>query len=185
MRIITGKLKGRRFNIPKGLDVRPTTDRAKESIFNLIEARKYIDGSMILDLFAGSGNLGIEAISRAAKFVTFVERDPANAKLIEKLLRDFDVEDQGRVVTADVQHFLKQPAIPQDFIFCDPPYDYPLVEELVEEILASDWLKQEGWFILEHDKYHDFREHPKCIFEKPYGRTIISIFVHDPDEHDR
>lgn len=185
MRIITGKLKGRRFQVPKGLDLRPTTDRAKESIFNLIEARRYMDGCMVLDLFAGTGNLGMEAISRAARFVTFVDREPAHTKMISKNLKEFDVEDQARVVTADVAHFLETPPVPQDIIFCDPPYDYSLMMELPKMILDSGWLNDSGWLILEHDKYHDFREHPKCIFEKPYGRTVVSIFVHDPDADHR
>ena len=83
MRIITGKLKGRQIKIPKGLDVRPTTDRTKESIFNKIEVYKYLEGSVILDLFGGSGNLGFEAISRGAKSVTFVDLNPRNISLIE------------------------------------------------------------------------------------------------------
>lgn len=90
MRIITGKLKGRRITIPKGLDVRPTTDRTKESIFNKIEVYKYLDGATVLDLFGGSGNLGFEAISRGVKNVTFVEIDPKNVALIEKQLRSLE-----------------------------------------------------------------------------------------------
>jgi len=121
MRIITGKLKGRRITIPKGLDVRPTTDRTKESIFNKIEVYKYIEGATVLDLFGGSGNLGFEAISRGAKSVTFVDLNPKNIGLIEKTATEFGVETQARTVVSDVQRFLNGMPIPYDFIFCDPP----------------------------------------------------------------
>jgi 16S rRNA (guanine(966)-N(2))-methyltransferase RsmD len=180
MRIITGKLKGRHFNIPKGLDVRPTTDRTKESIFNLIEARVFMEGTIILDLFAGSGNLGFEAISRGAKHVTSVEQDPQNVKLIEKTAEQFEIANQMRVVCSDAIRYLNGMATPHHFIFCDPPYDFPLMDELIDQILGDNWLTEEGWFFLEHDKYKDFTDHPNCTFSKAYGRTIVSIFQKHP-----
>jgi 16S rRNA (guanine(966)-N(2))-methyltransferase RsmD len=180
MRIITGKLKGRHFNIPKGLDVRPTTDRTKESIFNLIEARVFMEGTQILDLFAGSGNLGFEALSRGARHVTAVELDAQNVKQIEKTAADFGIDDQMRIVCSDAQHFLNGVAIPYHFIFCDPPYDYPFMDELIDRVFEDNWLTDEGWLIMEHDKYKDFTNHPKCTFSKAYGRTIVSIFQKHP-----
>lgn len=180
MRIITGKLKGRQFNIPKGLDVRPTTDRTKESIFNLIEARVYMESTIILDLFAGSGNLGFEAISRGAKHVTSVEKDSQNVKQIEKTATQFGIDGQMRIVCADVQKYLNGMPVPHHFIFCDPPYDYPYMEEMIEQVLSENWLTDEGMFFLEHDKYKDFTDHPHCTFSKAYGRTIVSIFQKHP-----
>lgn len=180
MRIITGKLKGRRFSIPKGLDVRPTTDRTKESIFNKIIAYKYIENSIILDLFGGSGNLGFEAISRGAKQVTFVERNPDNIKLIEKVAESFEIGKQIRTIVSDVQRFLENKIQSYDFIFCDPPYNYEWMEEMIAQILENDWLNEDGWFILEHDKYHNYDGHPHCFFSKAYGRTTVSIFEKDP-----
>lgn len=180
MRIITGKLKGRRFNIPKGLDVRPTTDRTKESIFNKILAYKYIENSVILDLFGGSGNLGFEAISRGAKSVTFVEIDPGNVNLIEKTAKEFEIDDQIRTVVSDVRRYLTGMPVPYDFIFCDPPYNYEWMEEMITQILENNWLKEDGWFILEHDKYHNYDDHPHCFFSKAYGRTTVSIFEKHP-----
>lgn len=176
MRIITGKLKGRRIHIPKGLDVRPTTDRTKESIFNKIDAYKYLDNALVLDLFGGSGNLGFEAISRGAKQVTFVEINPHNVKHIDKTAELFDVEKNVRTIVSDVQSFLSNPAKPYDFIFCDPPYEYEWMHEMIDLVLTGGWLEEEGWFILEHDKRHRFEEHPHCFFTKAYGRTIVSIF---------
>lgn len=184
MRIITGKLKGRHFNIPKSLDVRPTTDRTKESIFNLIEARVFMEGTIILDLFAGSGNLGFEAISRGAKYVTAVEMDSQNVKQIEKTAKQFEIDNQMRIVCADVQKYLNGMPIPHHFIFCDPPYDYPFLDEMIEQVLSQNWLTDEGWFFLEHDKYKDFNDHPNCTFSKAYGRTIVSIFQKHPVDSD-
>jgi 16S rRNA (guanine(966)-N(2))-methyltransferase RsmD len=180
MRIITGTLKGRRITIPKGLDVRPTTDRTKESIFNKIEVYKYLDDATVLDLFGGSGNLGFEAISRGAKTATFVDINPKNIALIEKTAHDFDVASQIRTAVSDVQRFVGGMAVPFDFIFCDPPYHYEYMEEMIELILSNNWLSEKGWFILEHDKHHRYTDHPHCFFSKAYGRTTVSIFEKHP-----
>ncbi len=185
MRIITGKLKGRRFEIPKGMDVRPTTDRTKESIFNKIDAYKYIEGALVLDLFGGSGNLGFEAISRGAKSVTYVDIESRNIQLIEKAATDFGIEHQVRTNVSDVQRYLNGTPIPYDFIFCDPPYNYEWMDEMVSQILENNWLKEDGWFILEHDKYHKFEEHPHCFFSKAYGRTTVSIFEKLPVDSEK
>lgn len=180
MRIITGTLKGRRFSIPKGLDVRPTTDRTKESIFNKIEAYKFIEGMKVLDLFGGSGNLSFEAISRGAAHSTCIESDPANVQLIERTAEEFEIEDQIRAVISDVRNFLHTPHPEYDLILCDPPYNFEWMEEMINVILNDEWLTEEGWFILEHDKYHDYKDHPHCFFSKAYGRTTVSIFVKHP-----
>ena len=185
MRIITGKLKGRRFEIPKGIEVRPTTDRTKESIFNKIDAYKYIDGAVVLDLFGGSGNLGFEAISRGAKSVTYVDIESGNIRLIEKTAAEFEIEHQVRTNVADVQRYLNGTPIPYDFIFCDPPYNYPWMDEMIAQILEHNWLKKDGWLILEHDKYHDYKEHPHCFFSKAYGRTTVSIFEKHPVDSEK
>ena len=176
MRIITGSLKGRRFEIPKGLNVRPTTDRTKESMFNKIEAYKFIEGTRVLDLFAGSGNLGFEAISRGAREVLAVDLDAGNLKLIDKISRTWEIDHQIRTVVIDVQQFLESPAQAFDFIFCDPPYHYEWMDQMIEQILTNGWLSSSGWFLLEHDKYHDYTDHTHCFFSKAYGRTTVSIF---------
>ncbi len=180
MRIITGTLKGRKINIPKGLDVRPTADRTKESMFNIIEVRRYLRGARILDLFAGSGNLGFEAISRGADSVLFVDHSSQNIQLIEKNARQFNVEKQVRCRVSDIQDFLQSPAAAYDIIFCDPPYKYTWMLEMIDTILSHQWLKDDGWFILEHDKRHQFGDHPHCFFSKAYGRTTVSIFQAQP-----
>lgn len=181
MRIITGKLKGRRFHIPKGLEVRPTTDRIKENIFNKIEAYKFIEGSRVLDLFAGSGSLGFEAVSRGAASVLAVDLDPANTELIRKTAEKFGVQNQITAFTADALTFTGGKGQAFDFIFCDPPYFYENTDRIVKQILENGWLADDGWFVLEHDKYQNYKEHPRCFFSKAYGRSTVSIFGEEPE----
>jgi len=182
MRIITGLLKGRKIHIPNTLDVRPTSDRTKEGLFSTIEARRYIRGTYILDLFAGSGNLGFEAISRGAEEVTFVDCERNNIQHIKNMADKFDVSSRVKLVSTPVEDFLKISGRQYDFIFADPPYVYPRMEAVANTILDNGWLQPSGWFILEHDKHHNFSEHPKCIISKSYGRTITSIFTPHPLE---
>ncbi|WP_372637368.1 16S rRNA (guanine(966)-N(2))-methyltransferase RsmD [Fodinibius sp.] len=180
MRIITGILKGRKIHIPKTLDVRPTTDRTKEGLFSILDARKYIRGARVLDLFGGSGNLGFEALSRGCDSVLFVDNDRRNIRHIEKVAEEFELSGQIRTAASQVGDFLEGMPLPYDIIFADPPYDYPLMEEMIETIISDGWLADNGWLILEHDKRHDFSNHAHCAYKKEYGRTHISIFL--PEE---
>ena len=184
MRIITGTLKGRRIQVPGNLDVRPTTDRTKEGLFSTIESWKYIRDSMVLDLFAGSGNLGFEALSRGARSALFIDEDRRNTAFIESLAEDFEISDRVRTVTADVRQFLEGPAVPYDFIFADPPYNYSHLEEVVRMVIDRGWLKENGWMIAEHNTYYDFRDHPNSIMEKEYGRSLVSFFSAEADQSD-
>ncbi len=180
MRIITGFLKGRKIPSLEGEQVRPTSDRTKEGMFGVITARKDFDGARILDLFAGSGNLGFEAISRGAKTVTAVEENQQAVKLINQTAEKFGVAEQMHVSPFSVEHFLQSSPQPFDLIFADPPYDLPDMPGLVETILQNGWLTDDGWLVLEHDQRHDFTTHPHCVFSKPYGRTIVTIFLSFP-----
>lgn len=177
MRIITGKLKGRTVPIPKTDQLRPTSDRTKEGMFSVIAARRYFDDTEILDLFAGSGNLGFEAISRGSHHVTFVDNNSDHINHINKLAETFSVSDQISTVVSDIERYLEKCTKKFDIIFADPPYDYHYMEQMVEIILSNNWLNSDGWFILEHDKRHDFRNHKNCVFSKPYGRTVVAIFT--------
>jgi 16S rRNA (guanine966-N2)-methyltransferase len=183
MRIITGSLKGRKIPHPKTADVRPTADRTKEGMFSAIVARRYLNDLKVLDLFAGTGNLGFEAISRGVKSVQFVDSQPENLAHIEDLAKQFSVTSQIKTRRADIEQFLSGPPIPYDLIFCDPPYDYPLMHEMVEKILENGWLAPEGWLVLEHDRRHHFENHPHSIYSKPYGRTIVVIFERPEDSN--
>jgi 16S rRNA (guanine(966)-N(2))-methyltransferase RsmD len=180
MRIITGLLKGRKIPVPDKLHIRPTTDRVKEGIFSVIESRRLIRNCMVLDLFAGSGNLGFEALSRGAKSVLFVDHEQSNIEQIEKMAHEFDINIQTRTACLDAIHFLQGPVTPYDIILADPPYVYRNVEQIVELIINRGWLKEDGWLILEHNKHHDFTDHTHLIVEKKYGRTLISFFLGIP-----
>ncbi len=175
MRIITGSLKGRKVDVPSTGVIRPTSDFTKGGIFNIIDARKGIEDALVLDLFAGSGNLGFEAISRGAASVLSVEMDRGAVKSIDQTATKFGVSDQMTVVCAKVDAFLARGSFQYDIVFADPPYDYEDMPGLVDIVLTS-WLKEDGWFILEHDVRHTFTAHPKNVFAKPYGKTIVSIF---------
>lgn len=186
MRIITGSLKGRRLSLPgKELDIRPTSDRTKEGMFGVISARKELEGIRVLDLFAGTGNLGFEAVSRGARSVEFVDSSRYAIGLIQKNAELLGVASQIHCITSDVQRFIQSTPRSYDLIFADPPYDYPEMPELVDMIMNHGWLEDDGWLVLEHDRRHDFTDHPHCAFSKPYGRTIVTIFlaykVFDPD----
>lgn len=181
MRIITGTLKGRRLSVPKNVELRPTTDRVKESMFAIIEARKGFAGLHILDLFAGSGNLTFESISRGAQRIVAVEQSPIAVQHINKTAKSLQIDTKIHVLAANVEHYLD--GVPQtfDLVFADPPYTYPYIPHLIEQVL-SNWLKDAGWLVLEHDLRHQFEEHPHCVFSKAYGRTIVTIFTKLPVE---
>ncbi len=176
MRIITGRLKGRVIPVPDTGSLRPTSDRTKEGLFSVIAARRFFDGTRVLDLFAGSGNLGFEAISRGSEHVLFVDQHPEHIRHIEKLAHQFNIKRQVQTRTQSVEQFLDGPSTAHDFIFCDPPYDYFMMTKMTDKILHGGWLKPDGWFILEHDKRHDFSSHAHCFYARAYGRTIVSIF---------
>ncbi|MEX0639279.1 MAG: RsmD family RNA methyltransferase [Balneolaceae bacterium] len=180
MRIITGTLKGRRIEVPDNLDIRPTSDRTKEGMFSVLAARRYFERLHVLDLFAGSGNLGFEALSRGAETVLFVDNSAEHIRHIEKTAVRFGVDEQCKTAALPVETFLDGTSRLFDLIFCDPPYDHYLIPELPGRILDEGWLEPDGWFLLEHDKRHRFDGHPKCVFSKSYGRTIVSIFQHQP-----
>lgn len=180
MRIITGTLKGRRLEVPGEDVVRPTSDRTKEGMFNVIDTHKGLNGMTVLDLFAGSGNLGFEAISRGGTSVLFVDADRNSIEYIERTARKFGVEAKCSTRLLPVETYITLAAKPFDIIFADPPYDYPDMELLVQVILDNGWLNDDGWFILEHDVRHNFSSHPNCFFSRPYGRTIVTIFFNHP-----
>lgn len=177
MRIITGTLKGRKIPVPPTGLLRPTSDRTKEGLFSALSSRIYFENRTVLDLFAGSGNLGFEAISRGVASVVFVDSEPEHLKHIEKLAQSFDIVDQVETVAARVEDYLdRNKESSFDIIFADPPYDYFELADLPGQILVNNMLNKDGYFVLEHDKRHDFASHSNCIYTKPYGRTIVSIF---------
>jgi len=177
MRVIAGSAKGRILKVPREVS-RPTTDRVRESLFGILTP--VISGSLVLDLFAGSGALGIEALSRGADVCTFVERNRGAARVIEENLK-LTGFDSGRVVQREVSAFLKAEQRKYDLIFADPPYADGLSDPARDLAGLSGWdgwLKEGGYLILESEAKGEVLE-PKGlekVQEREYGRSRISIF---------
>ncbi len=175
MRIIGGELGRRVIRTPRGLATRPTTERTREAMFNLIESRMDIEGAHVLDLFAGTGSLGLEAVSRGAEAVVAVESDPRVLKVARENARRLGVDEAFTFIRGDALRFLKRYAGPPfDIIFADPPYELPGIPRLPE--LATRHLHPEGLFFLEHDVRHRFEGHPLLELSRSYGRTTVSLF---------
>jgi 16S rRNA (guanine966-N2)-methyltransferase len=175
MRIISGKYRGRQIHTPHNLPVRPTTDFAKESLFNILNNLIDFEEISVLDLFAGTGNVSYEFFSRGAVTVTAVEMDPKCVAFINKTIQLLNAENLA-VIRADVFHYLERPYESFDIIFADPPYEMEKVDEIPDLIFQSQILNEEGWFILEHSKRHNFSEHSFFHQQRKYGNVNFSFF---------
>lgn len=182
MRVITGKYRGRTIQGPKHKGLRPTADRVKEALFNIIGAR--IDGAVVLDLFAGTGGVGIEALSRGAHAVVFSDVNPQSIKLLRQNLAFLDPEDNVRVLQLRAEKTLELMAEEKqqfDLIFVDPPYEAGLFEKTVQSIKALDLLKPDGILVIEHpDKMRDFLEEVPFVLlsSRSYGDIALTFFTH-------
>lgn len=153
MRVISGKYRGRSLKGPKHAGVRPTADRVKESLFNIIGAG--IQGAAFLDLFAGTGGIGIEAISRGATNVVFADQNPLSVKLIYQNLTILQPDEQVRVLHLSFDHVIDQLAkenIHFDFVFLDPPFEGGILIQAIEKIIENNLLKEDGTIIAEHPR---------------------------------
>lgn len=176
MRIISGRFARRELRSPQGHMTRPTMSRTRESLFNLVDSRIYIQDAQVLDLFAGTGALGLEAISRGASSATFVEHDPRVLDVARQNAADLGVEDQCWFIQSDAVDYLrKYGGPPFDLIMADPPYDLEAIPEMPE--LARPHLTETGLFVLEHDKRYRFTDEMEGFdTSRPYGRTHVTIF---------
>ena len=175
MRIIGGKHKGKKLYPPKSLPVRPTTDFAKEGLFNVLRNRINIDGLTILDLCAGTGNMTFEFASRGAESILAVDLSFSCVKYIKQLATELGYENI-RSVKSDVFGFAKKLTGQYDLIFADPPYALEGVEKLPDLLLEKSILTNDGFLILEHGKQHKFEEHPQFLFSKTYGNVNFTFF---------
>lgn len=175
MRIISGLYKGRRIDLPKSMQIRPTTDMAKESLFNVL--RNYVNFEDIeaLDLFSGTGSISYEIVSRGAKSVIAVEQNGQHVRFIETSIKKLEMENL-RVIRMDVFQFIKASKKSFDLIFADPPYDLSTIEELPEIILSKEMLAPEGILVLEHSKKNSFNAHPSFFDHRNYGSVNFSFF---------
>ncbi|MBI2258690.1 MAG: 16S rRNA (guanine(966)-N(2))-methyltransferase RsmD [Flavobacteriia bacterium] len=176
MRIIRGILKGKRFTAPKSFPSRPTTDFAKEGLFNMLESRIEINNLHILDLCAGTGNITFEFCSREAKHVVSVDQNASCASYIFKNVEQFQIQDKVKVIKSEVRSFLKKWDYTYDLIFFDPPYESTFYEECISLIFTKKLLKENGLLIVEHNNKKDFSSFPNWIECRSFGNVYFSFF---------
>ena len=179
MRIITGKYKGRHFEIPRTFKARPTTDFAKENIFNVLTGYIDFDGAEALDLFSGTGSITLELISRGCSRVVSVELDRDHHRFIQqcvgKLLRSED-SSPSVIIRGDVFRYIKSCKQKYDFIFADPPYALRELPTIPSLVFDKGLLKEGGVFVFEHGKDHDFSDDPHFVEHRSYGSVNFTIF---------
>lgn len=176
MRIISGELGGRRINPPSQMPyTRPTTDIAKEGLFNILQNNLDFEDLKTLDLFGGTGSISYELASRGAKDLTIVEKDNQMFSFIKKTAADLGLT-QLKVVKSDVFRFMETCRDRFDFIFAGPPYALTTIDEIPKFIFEKGLLNPGGWFILEHTPRNNYQTDPHYLREKNYGTTVFSIF---------
>lgn len=177
MRIISGTHKSKRINAPKNLPVRPTTDMAKESLFNILNNHYYFDAITVLDLFAGTGNISYEFASRGSSTIYAVDGHYGCIKFINQTAKELNFNIS--TFKSDVFKFLDKTSITTDVIFADPPYDFTESQflKIIDTVFQRELLHQEGALIIEHSKHTDISTHPKLSFQKRYGGSVFSFFV--------
>jgi 16S rRNA (guanine966-N2)-methyltransferase len=177
MRIISGILGGRRISPPPQMPhTRPTTDIAKEGLFNIIQNNLEIDELKVLDLFGGTGCISYELASRGAADITIVEKDTQMYDFIKKTAAMLALEN-FKVQKADVFRFIETATEQYDFIFAGPPYALNTIDELPVKVFEKNLLKPKGWFVLEHTPRNDYKKFAHYKTERNYGTTIFSIFI--------
>lgn len=175
MRIIRGKYGRRRFDVPTNISARPTTDFARENIFNVLENLIDFEGKTALDLFAGTGAITFELLSRECAEVTAVEKAATQYNFIRKVAQQLNVSNL-RLIKGDVFRFLDSGAVPFDFIFADPPYDMPDFASVPGKILGSKLVKPGTLVVVEHSRNHDFSQLPGFFEHRVYGSVNFSLF---------
>lgn len=177
MRVVSGKYKGRRFDVPRSFKARPTTDFAKENLFNVLSNHFDFgeDEVQALDLFAGTGSISLELLSRGCNVVISVEKNRAHYAFICQVAQELKAEN-WIPVQGDVFKFVKSTHRQYDLVFADPPYELTGLEQLPELVLEGSLLKPGGLFILEHGKKNNFENHPCFLERRVYGSVNFSFF---------
>lgn len=175
MRIIGGRLRGKCIDPPKSYKARPTTDFAKEGLFNVIGSEYEFEDLSVLDLFSGTGSIGLEFISRGAALVDTVEMNPENAAFVRRTASGMGVSNLN-VVHCNVFDFLEICTRKYDIIFADPPYALEGLDTLPDKVLVRDILHPDCYFILEHPAGYSFKSHPAFVKERKYGNVHFTFF---------
>ena len=177
MRIISGELGGRRITPPGNMPyTRPTTDIAKEGLFNIIENNLDLENIKSLDLFGGTGSISYELYSRGVQNLTIVEKDPVMFEFIKKTTEQLKISGMN-IIRSDVFKFMQQCKESFGFIFAGPPYALGNIEDLPKLVFSQNLLSEGGWFVLEHTPRNNFQQFPYFKSERKYGTTLFSIFV--------
>ncbi len=177
MRIISGKYKGRRFDPPKSFKARPTTDFAKENLFNVLNNSIDWEETTALDLFGGTGGISFELLSRGCPRVVCVEKNFNHASFIEKTKAELKIQSEMNLLKMDVFSYLEHSKEQFDLIFADPPYDLKNFADVPRLVFERDLIKKDGMFILEHSKDYDFSDQSLFDSKRVYGSVNFSIFV--------
>ena len=175
MRIIGGALKARQFHPPQNIPTRPTTDFAKEGLFNVINNNFNFENIKFLDLFGGTGSISYELASRGCEDLTLVEQDHNTIQFIKKTVEELKF-DNFKILKMDVFTYIKNCTLSFDFIFAGPPYALKNIDDIPNLIFEKKMLNVNGWFILEHTPRNNYEKHPNFLRSKNYGTTIFSIF---------
>jgi 16S rRNA (guanine966-N2)-methyltransferase len=177
MRIIGGEHGGRRFNPPSKMPyTRPTTDIAKEGLFNILQHHLDLEGIKTLDLFGGTGGISYELASRGAKELIIVEKDAAMFEFIKKTAGELKINNL-KAVKMDVFKFIEQCAGKFDFIFAGPPYALANIDDLPKRVFDKQLLNPQGWFVLEHTPRNSYQSFPFYKSERNYGTTVFTTFI--------
>lgn len=179
MRIIAGKFRSRRLKTIDSPIVRPTTDRVRQTIFDVLTVRIDFENTNVLDCFAGSGLLGFEAISRGASQVVFVEQHPKVAAYISNSIRLLQLETQAKLHLTDAMRFVNETVEPYHLIFADPPYTFKHYDKFLQDVFERRLLLPNGYLVLEHSNRHSFVSHERFAFQKNFGTTVVSFFYNE------
>lgn len=177
MRIVSGLYRGRRIEAPKGRMVRPTTDKVRGAIFNVLQSQGLVDGSVCLDIFCGTGGMGLEAISRGARFCTFVDSARDSLSVTRANIASLEAEGQSRVIAADALKLAARTDIlpPADLAFLDPPYERGLLVPALERLRAGGWLREGATIVCEAEKRYDgvFPDFLVLEDDRTYGEVRV------------
>jgi 16S rRNA (guanine(966)-N(2))-methyltransferase RsmD len=183
MRIIGGKFGGRRFNPPADKwPTRPTTDYAKEGLFNILTNNFDFSEVKMLDLFGGTGSHSYEFISRGCTDVTYVDKFFPCIQFVQKTAETLKIQSDIRIFRSDVFKFMETNGEDYDYIFAGPPYALTTMDTIPDLIFGYKLLRPQGWFVMEHNPNHNYTKHPFYFQERHYGKTIFSFFQLPPDD---
>ncbi|MEI6639096.1 MAG: 16S rRNA (guanine(966)-N(2))-methyltransferase RsmD [Chlorobium sp.] len=176
MQILAGIYRGRKIRSSSSQSIRPCSSRVKKSLFDTLAVRIDFDGISVLDLFAGFGSLGFEALSRGAASVSFVDQHVDALKALRATAVELGVQESISIINSDVSAFLGRATATFDLLFCDPPYSWPDYNRLIEKIFGGALLAEEGFLLIEHSTQFNFMSSPHYSFHKDYGMTRVSFF---------